>query len=471
MHREIVIEKYPWETRTGILEDGELVEVWCDDREEKVGNIYKCRVEDVVPGLSCAFVNIGLARNAFLYVADISVLEGIKEQNITNLVRPGQELLVQVRKEAFQEKGARVTTNLTLPGRFVVLLPFKDDISISRKIEDSSLRQKLKAEISSLKPDGVGVIIRTAASSVPLKEVEGELQELFALWNDIYHRYKEQQAPAMLYEDVGTVERALRDYLDGSATLIILNDEQARTDVLNMMGGNNLPQVTVKVETGDVFGRRNLDKEIKRALRRRVWLKSGGFLIVDETEAMTVFDVNSGRYIGQDNLADTVLKINLEAAKEIPRQLRLRGVGGIILIDFIDMESEDHQRQVTEVLNNELDRDKAHTRVLGFTRLGFLEMTRKKSRYGVREYFARACTHCNGIGLVWKEIAVLNEIKRKLSSLRYLRTDTIICELSSHLEQSLLKDNHWNDLLTSLRQEIRVVVNSDLEPMEYRLLY
>jgi len=471
VQREIIIEKHPWETRTGILEDGELVEVWCDDREEKVGNIYKCRVEDVVPGLSCAFVNIGLPRNAFLYVADITVPEGIKEQNINHLVRSGQELLVQVRKEAFQEKGARVTTNLTLPGRFLVLLPFKDDVSVSRKIDDSSLRHKLKAEIGNLKPEGVGVIIRTAAASVPLKEVESELKELIELWSEIYRQYKSCPAPYLIYEDVGTVERALRDYLDGSNTLIILNEERVRADIINMLGGNSPAEVAIKVETGDVFGRRNLDKEIKRALRRRVWLKSGGFLIVDETEAMTVFDVNSGRYTGQDNLEATVVKINLEAAREIPRQLRLRGVGGIILIDFIDMQEEEHRQQVMDTLSTELGRDKAHTRVLGFTRLGFLEMTRKKSRYGVREYFARGCTNCNGSGLIWKETAVLNEIKRKLSALRYLRTESITCELSPQLEGALAQDAYWGELLSSLRQEVRLITNSDLEPGEYRLNY
>ncbi|MGE5454027.1 MAG: ribonuclease E/G, partial [Methylocystaceae bacterium] len=341
----------------------------------------------------------------------------------------------------------------------------------SRKIEDSSLRQKLKTEIGNLKPEGVGVIIRTAAASVPMKEVEAELRELYQLWSEIYRQYKTGPVPHLLYEDVGTVERALRDYLDGTNTLIIINEDRSKTDIMNLLGGNSPVGVAIKVETGDVFGRRNLDKEIKRALRRRVWLKSGGFLIVDETEAMTVFDVNSGRYTGRDNLEATVVKINLEAAREIPRQLRLRSVGGIILIDFIDMEEEEHRQQVMDVLTNELDRDKAHTRVLGFTRLGFLEMTRKKSRYGVREYFARGCTHCNGSGMIWKEAAVLNEVKRKLAALRYLRTESITCELSPQLQLALPQDQHWSDLLSSLRQEVRVVINSDLEAMEYRLLY
>lgn len=471
MQREIIIEKYPWENRIAILEDGDLVEIWCDDREEKVGNIYKGRVEDVVPGLSCAFVNIGLERNAFLYVADIAVPEGIKEQNIANLIRPGQEPLVQVRKEAFQEKGARVTTHITLPGRFIVLLPFKDDVSVSRKIEDSVVRQRLKNEIINIKPLGVGVIIRTAAATATLREIESELNDLYRLWQAIYQGYKEKKAPALLYEDASSIERVLRDYLDGTPTLVITNDDSVRRDILAVLGGKLPSGVAIRMETGDVFGRRNLDREIKRALKRRVWLKSGGFIVIDETEAMTVIDVNSGKFTGQENLEQTILHINLEAAREIPRQLRLRSLGGIILIDFIDMEKEEHQEQVLKLLQTELDKDKAHTRVLGLTRLGFLEMTRKRSRYGVRDYFTRTCSYCNGSGVQWKDSAVLNEVKRRLVSLNYLRTGMVNLEVSPRLQAVVEGDVSWPLFLSGLKQEVRIVVNPDLAEWEYRVSY
>jgi ribonuclease G len=451
-----------------IVEDGRLAEVFWADQNENVGKIYKARVKDIIPGLSCAFVDIGLAKNAFLYAGDV-ILPGKKRgAQVFDLLKSGQDILVQVKKEAFSEKGARVTGNITIPGHFLVLLPFQGEVSISRKITDSKRREYLRSLVESYKPRDFGCILRTACLEADDDEILAELDELIKVWEEIERRYQRMKTPSLIYEDIDVLERTLRDYLDMDIHRIILNNERLKERVLNYLQQKNTICNGVIYEPGDLFEKYGLEKDIRRALRRKIWLKNGGYLIIDETEAMTVIDVNSGKYTGKDDFEDTVYRINLEASIEIPRQLRLRCLGGIILIDFIDMKNKHNQEEIVETLKRELAKDKAHTRIIGMTGLGFLEMTRKKSRYGVSEIFTDECTRCNGRGRTVNLQAIACEVKRKMVNMGYIEQDTLVCEAHPDLIEemsSAARDLAYIEKHSG--KKIKLVKSESLGPLEY----
>lgn len=440
MEREIIVEVYPWESRVAVVENGRLAEIFWADQNDNVGNIYKGRVKDIIPGLSCAFIDIGLAKNAFLYKGDI-VVPGLKRgSNIFDLLKSGQDIMVQVKKEAFADKGARVTGNMTIPGHYLVLLPFQNEVSISRKITNNDRREYLRTIIELDKPDNMGVIVRTACREAKDEEIVSELKELVQVWVDINARFDKSRTPSLIYEDIDTLERTLREYLDVEISRIVINNRKLQARIKAYVERKHASCRKIIYEEGFLFEKYGLEKDVKRSLRRKVWLKNGGYLIFDETEAMTVIDVNSGKFTGKDDFEDTVFKLNLEAAVEIPRQLRLRSIGGIVLIDFIDMKNKDNEEEVINTLRTRLTKDKANTRIVGMTGLGFLEMTRKKSRYGVSEFFADECSHCNGRGRTISLSAVSSEIKRKLVSMDYIEHEEIICEASPELIKALAED-------------------------------
>lgn len=442
MTKDLVAEVYPWESRVAIVEDGRLVEVFWANQDESVGNIYKGKVKDILPGLSCVFVDIGLAKNAFLYAGDVICPGQVKGINSLDLLKSGQEIMVQVKKEAFSEKGPRVTGNITIPGHFLVLLPYYREVSISRKITCDQRRRELRSMISENKPENVGVIVRTACLEAEDTEIMAELKQLVQVWEELRQRYGKTRAPSLIYGDMDVLERALRDYLDSEISRVIINNERLKNKIMDFTKNKTYcTRILVQYEEGDLFDKYNLDKDIRRAVRRKVWLKSGGYLIFDATEAMTVIDVNSGKYTGKTSFEDTVLRLNLEAAVEIPRQLRLRSIGGIILIDFIDMKDKEHEEQVIAVLRKELAKDKAHTRIIGMTGLGFLEMTRKKSRYGISEFFTEECGACSGRGRILSLAALSCEIKRKMLNIGYLESNELICEAHPQLIQMLAEDS------------------------------
>ena len=441
MVRDIIAESYPWESRIAIVEEDRLVEVFWAEQRENVGNIYKGRVKDVIPGLSCAFIDIGMAKNAFLFAGDIARISANRDLGLTDVLKSGQEVMVQVKKEAFSEKGARVTGNITIPGHFLVLLPFQNDVSISRKITDDDRRNHLRGLIEKNKPDRVGIILRTACLEAEDNEIIGEMRRLLELWQLIKARYDRNRAPVSIYEDVNVLERALRDYLDNDLRHIIINHPKTKDRIercINLSNKSISPQI--KYVEGDLFEKFGLEKDIRKALRRKVWLKSGGYLIFDTTEAMTVIDVNSGKYTGKNDFEDTVHKLNMEAAIEIPRQLRLRSIGGIILIDFIDMKAPENQAEVVAVLRQELDKDKAHSRIIGLTGLGFLEMTRRRSRYGLNQIYNDECPNCQGSGHTINILALASQVRRQLVNMGYLESGEIICELNPHLLEFLMND-------------------------------
>jgi len=470
MSREIIAEVYPWESRVGIVEEGRLVEVFWADQNENVGKIYKGKVKDIIPGLSCAFIDIGLAKNAFLYAGDI-VAPGLKKsRNIFDLVKTGQDIMVQVKKEAFSEKGARVTGDLTIPGHFLVLLVYQNEVSISRKITGDSRREHLRRLVEANKPEGVGVILRTACLEADDQEILGELQELLQVWEEVQRRFENNKAPSLLYEDIDVLERTLRDYLDSDINRVVINNIKLKERINNYIRKKGGAHFRVQFEEGDLFEKYGLEKEIRRALRRKVWLKSGGYLIFDQTEAMTVIDVNSGKYTGKDDFEETVYKLNLEAAVEIPRQLRLRSIGGIILIDFIDMKNKGNQEEVVAVLRTELQKDKAHTRIIGLTGLGFLEMTRKKSRYGISEFFTDECIACNGRGRTLNLFALACEVKRKLANMGYTENSEITCEAHPELLQYIENDaRNLEYIKRRTGKEIKLVANPELAVHDYQI--
>lgn len=471
MVRDIIGEIYPWESRVAIVEDDRLVEVFWADQDESVGNIYKGKVKDVLPGLSCAFIDIGLSKNAFLYVGDVLTPGNRKSKSIGQLLKSGQEIMVQVKKEAFSEKGARVTCDITIPGHLLVLLPFQHDVSISRKIIGNQKRSLLRSLVEENKPEDIGVILRTACMEARDNEILAELNHLLRIWQDIQKRFSQQNSPSLIYEDIDVIERALRDYLDVDIRRVITNNLKIKEKIdLIALKKNTSFLPGVHFEEGDLFEKYGLEKDIRKALRRKVWLKSGGYLIFDVTEAMTVIDVNSGKFTGKDNFEETVYKLNLEAALEIPRQLRLRSIGGIILIDFIDMQDKNNEDNVISILRQELDKDKAHNRIMGMTHLGFLEMTRKKSRYGISEIFTDECVTCHGRGRTINLFALACEVKRKLANMGYVENEEIVCEAHPQLLQYLLnEENNMNYIRKKTGKKIRLEENSSMNIEEYNL--
>ncbi|MDD3268355.1 MAG: Rne/Rng family ribonuclease [Syntrophomonadaceae bacterium] len=471
MIREIIAEVYPWESRVGIIEDGRLAEVFWADQSENVGNIYKGKVKDVLPGLSCAFIDIGLVKNAFLYAGDVVLQGSRKGLNAFDLLKSGQDIMVQVKKEAFAEKGARVTGDLTIPGRFLVLLPFQNEVSISRKITDDQRRKHLRSIIEEHKPHGTGIILRTACLEAEDHEILADLRKLIQIWEEVNLRYNNHKSTSLIYEDIDVLERTLRDYLDCSISRVIINNPRLRERIIAYIDKQKaISGINVQFQEGDLFEKFGLEKDIRRSLRRKVWLKSGGYLIFDNTEAMTVIDVNSGKFTGKDDFEETIFKINVEAALEIPRQLRLRSLGGIILIDFIDMKDKSNEEMVISTLRSELEKDKAHTRIIGMTGLGFLEMTRKKSRYGVVEFFTDECSACAGKGYTLNLLALSCEVKRKLANMGYIESEVIVCEAHPRFLKLLKEDEkNLNYIEKRTGKKLNLLANPSLELTEYSI--
>lgn len=413
MPKEIVADVGKELIKVGVVEDGELVELYIEKRlnESIVGNIYKGRVANVLKGMQAAFINIGLDKNAFLYVGDIKrdmvddgeIFEKFDAFSINEMLRPGQDVVVQVIKDPIGTKGARVTTNITLAGRFLVLMPLVDNVGISRRIEDERERERLKTIINDIKVPPYGVIVRTAAEACTKEELEEDLKYLIRLWKDIKKSAKNLKSPALIYKDMDFLLRIARDIFTNEVAKFHVNEKGAYEKIIDYCN-NIAPEFKEKVvfyeNRLDLFKYFNIEKEIEKALSKKVWLKSGGYIVIDKTEALTVIDVNTGKYIGSVDLEDTVLTTNLEAAKEIAKQVRLRDIGGIILIDFIDMASEEHKRKVLEYLDAQFKKDRTKTQILDITALGLVEVTRKKIRQSIYEILGKVCPYCEGSGKI-----------------------------------------------------------------------
>ncbi len=434
MDRELLVECSGDQTRLAVVEDGDLAELYIERKghEKLVGNIYKGRAANVLPGMEAAFVDIGLEKNGFLYAGDILVdktdfgldpkalEQELKSLSIRKLVKVGQEILVQVIKEPGGSKGPRLTSHITLPGRLVVLLPTVGYVGVSRRIEAEDERARLRAMAEALKPQGMGLIVRTAAEGVQEADLERDIQYLQKLWESIARRAAATAAPALLHRDVSLVYRAVRDMLvNGVRSLTIDDDGQyalARSTA-EMLSPEFAQKVVHHAADMPIFEPYRIDAQAEKALLRRVWLKSGGYLVFDYAEALTVIDVNTGKFVGKHSLSDTVFQTNCEAVSEIARQLRLRDIGGIIVIDFIDMDRAEQRDQLLTLLRKELKKDRTKTNLVGITELGLVEMTRKKVHQPIHTLMMQPCACCQGSGRVLSDEsvarAVLNELRSR----------------------------------------------------------
>ncbi len=419
MNKSIIANVMPEETRVALLEDGQLMEFSVERSESGhlVGNIYKGRVKNVLPGMQAAFVDIGRDKNAFLYMGDAGRQAAARHLTI------GQDVLIQVAKDAMGDKGPRATLSLTLPGRYIVLMPTVDYIGISRRIEDEQERERLRQLVEKIRPEGMGVIVRTVAQGKSQDDLMKDLAYLTNMWSTMSARAKRINAPALIYKDADLVVRIVRDYLTSDVTEFVIDSQEAYNrvvDLLRYISPELMECVSLYEPTaqeGDVFRRFNLDNSLQSLRDRRVDLNCGGYLVIDHTEAMTVIDVNTGKYVGNTNLSETVFQTNLEATAEIARQLRLRDIGGIIIIDFIDMDKAQQRSAVLDGLEMALKQDRTKSNVLGITSLGLVEMTRKKARQNLNGMLYSPCPYCMGKGRIKSPETVVIDIKRELRKL------------------------------------------------------
>jgi len=423
MPEEFLVNFTPQETRVALMQNGVVQELHVERTASRgiVGNIYLGRVVRVLPGMQSAFVDIGLERTAFLHVADIwsERNNGEAPKPIERILSEGQKITVQVLKDPLGTKGARLSTQISIAGRLLVYLPQDKHIGISQRIEDETEREALRERLTRLVPadEPGGFIVRTMAESASDEELATDIAYLRKLWSEIHSQAGGASPPAKLYEDLNLGQRVLRDLVSAETSRILL-DSRENYLKLKTFAAEYMPRVLPLLDhyTGErpLFDLHGVEEEIEKALARRVDLKSGGYLIMDQTEAMTTIDVNTGGFVGARNFDDTIFKTNLEAAQAIARQLRLRNLGGIIIIDFIDMESQEHRDSVLEEFKRALARDHTKMSVSGFTQLGLVEMTRKRTRESLAHLLCECCPTCDGRGEVKTARTVCYEILREL---------------------------------------------------------
>jgi ribonuclease G len=464
MSTEIIVNVSHEETRVALLENKLVTEIFIERAKDRgnTGNIYKGRVVKVLPGMQAAFVDIGLEKSAFLYVADVysgsddyaaaMMTEEIDEDgeipaekagegpaeiefeeeggrprrkrtsnlSIEDLLQEGQEIMVQIAKEPIGTKGARVTSYITLPGRYVVYMPTVDHVGISRRIESESERKRLKDIVNSMKKPGTGYIVRTVSDGQADEEFKRDMEFLELLWQRILKKNEKLSAPSVLHYDLDLVFRTIRDMFTEDVEKMVI-DSKAEYQRVKEFIDTYLPSLCSRIEPYDkeepIFDAYDVEIEISRALGRKVWLKSGGYIVIDQSEALTAIDVNTGRYVGKRNLEDTIIKTNLEAVREIAYQLRLRNIGGIIILDLIDMEKEDNRRKVYASLQEYLSHDKAKTTIYHLSELGLIEMTRKRTRESLGRMLCVPCPYCEGKAYVKSPTTVCYEIFREIRRL------------------------------------------------------
>jgi ribonuclease G len=385
--KQLIVHCTPELTQAALLEEGRLAEIDSQYTLEKqrAGSLYMGKIVNVLPGMQAAFVDIGLPKNAFLYIDDLLPVHLDKQPkfkpSITELAKAGQTVMVQVSKEAERTKGARVTTHFSIPGRWLVYMPEADYIAISRKIEDDPERHRLKQLLEGLRSDEEGLIVRTSAAHQTEEMIRQDLQDLREQWQSIVSKAEVSEAPAQIYQDVDLLSRLARDVITGEVGEVWIDDRSVYQEMKTMLNSRS-PEWTGKVTFYEgktaLFDHFRITDELSQGFRRKIWLPSGGYLIIDQTEALTVIDVNTGKYTGTVDLEQTVFDINHEAAIEIPRILRLRNLRGIIIVDFIDMISEAHRGKVLGTLQQAVHKDRSKMVVVGWTKLGLLEMTRKR---------------------------------------------------------------------------------------------
>ncbi|MBN1586000.1 MAG: Rne/Rng family ribonuclease [Candidatus Omnitrophica bacterium] len=441
MSKEILIAVDHGEKRVAVLENGRLEEFYAERSEGQrlVGNVYKGVVDSVVPGIQAAFISLGLEKNGFLYVSDVvgalneyedDVLwdyQGRKqndrrksEQRIENLLKKGQEVLIQVVKTAIGTKGARLTTHLTLPGRFLVMMPFDDHKGVSKRIPDDRERQRLRGILESIRtPEGIGLIVRTAAAGCSEKDMVRDAKYLLGLWKNIKKQATRAPAPSLIHNELDVVKRTMRDSLTDAVDRVLVDNKEEHREILSFMRPL-MPDLRNRVhfygDSVQLLEKAGVEEQIQHLYDREVKLPSGGTVVIEQTESLVAIDVNSAKFTGRKNLEDTAFVTNKEAARELPRQIRLRDLGGIIIIDFIDMEEAAHRREVLSELQRAMADDRARTNILSISELGLVEMTRQRMRKSVEGVALKECPYCAGRGVVKSASTVAIQTLRKLRS-------------------------------------------------------
>jgi ribonuclease G len=432
MAGKIIINVTPEQTRVALLDTNALLsELYIERAKDAslVGNVYKGRIVKILPGMQSAFVDIGLEKAAFLHAAD--VLSGFDysifgedledpvslQMPIEDMLQEGEEVFVQVSKDSIGTKGARVTSYITLPGRYLVLMPDVEHIGVSRKIVEEGERERLKGLIEQLKPQNFGFIIRTASEGCTEEELKRDIDYLMRLWENIQKKKEKISTPHLLYSDLGLALRSVRDLLSHEIDKLIIDSKEEYKKVLDFVN-TYFPKLSDKIQLYEgsepIFDADGIELEIPKALGKRVWLKSGGYIVIDQTEALTSIDVNTGKFVGKASLEDTIFKTNIEAVKEIAYQIRLRNLGGIIIIDFIDMEKEENRQKLFSVFQEAMCKDRAKCTILEVSELGLIQMTRKRVRESLERILCEPCSYCDGKGFIKSPTTVCYEIFMEL---------------------------------------------------------
>ncbi len=508
MALEIIINATGEETRVAFLEGGEITELYIDRKRDRgiAGNIYKGKVIRVLPGMQAAFVDIGLEKAAFLYVSEVSAnieeyakmmedetdeariefesdtVEAVKAKKasavlIEDLLQEGQEIMVQVIKEPIGTKGPRVTTYVTLPGRYLVYMPTIEHIGISRRIEEEAERKRLRELINKLKKPGAGYIIRTVSEGVSNEEFKADIEFLELLWQNIQQKRDKLSAPSLLHTDLDIVFRVVRDLFTPKVDKLVVDSKQEYMQIKEFID-SFLPKLSSRVELYEkdepIFDAYEVEIDISRALGRKVWLKSGGYIVIDHTEALTAIDVNTGRYVGKRNPEETILKTNLEAVKEIAYQLRLRNIGGIIIIDFIDMLKEKNRKKVFNVLQEALSGDKARTNILQISELGLVEMSRKRTREDLLRALCEPCSYCEGRSYLKSPTTICYEIFREIRrSAASSSSSKIMVTVNSSVANLLYDEERQgiDELENRYKKKIIIKADPNLHQEQYDIVF
>lgn len=507
MQNQLVINAEGPEVRVAVVEEGALSEFFVERKRDRglVGNIYRGKVSRVLPGMQCAFVDLGpkVERAAFLYVADVlgsgeerRLFEDSETDNdtpdaasrgrarkqlaarkIEELLKPGQDIFVQVVKDAIGQKGARVTGYVSLPGRYSVFMPNVDQVGVSRRIASEKERKRLRDLVNGVRPKGNGFIIRTAAEDASDDELRDDVDFLARLWSEIMRRCDESRGAGLVYADLDLPLRVVRDLLREDTTELVIDDEE-QYERVHKFTTAFLPRFATRIKRYEsrrpIFDHYHIEPELRLAVQRRVPLKSGGYLVIDQGEALTAIDVNTGSFVnaGSGNLEDTVTVNNLEASEEVARQLRLRNIGGIIVIDFVDMDKEGNRKKVWDAFHKALTRDRARTNVTKISELGLVEMTRKRTRESLVQLLTEPCPTCDGAGVVKSVTTVAYEVLREVRrSGAIVDNEKIDLECAPRVAEVLSRDerDYLDSLEKRFQRKIEVVPQKSWKPDQYRV--
>jgi ribonuclease G len=492
------------ETRVALIEKGQLAELYIERKRERgiAGNIYKGRVVRVLPGMQAAFVDIGVEKAAFLYVADVrgggdfknlfpedeeerdakdefprdEMAKAARGQKIEELLKEGQEILVQVAKEPMGTKGARITSYISLPGRHLVFMPTVDHVGISRRIGTEKERKRLRDLVDEHRPKGSGFIVRTVAEGASEKELVDDMDFLIKLWREILRKQDKARPASLIYSDLDLLLRTVRDTLTADIDKLII-DHRPEFERVQKFVAAFMPQFQGRIELYEgpepIFDGFGIEVEIDRALEKKVWLKSGGYLIVDQGEALTAIDVNTGRFVGKRNLEETITKNNLEASKEVVNQLRLRNIGGIIVVDFIDMDKEANREKVWKAFNQALEADRAKSNVSKISELGLVEMTRKRTRDSLVSKLTEACFYCEGKGRLKSKTTICYEILRELRRTGDLvKEDTVVIACHPEIaDQLMTAEQEWLEAMEKrLQKRVLVKARASYHMEQYEIM-